>query len=122
VIKKRTITGSILALIGYILSPLSWWNDAFVNIPLAYIFAWLIGIFYRPLFSPAFVVGYWLTNIIGLVMLHKGVCQMVSEKYCEPGNRRKRLLHDVLISVGYTGIIILLLKYNVIKPIGEYFR
>ena len=119
--KKRTITGSILALVGYVLSPLSWWNDAFVNIPLAYIFAWLISIFYRQLFGPGFVVGYWLTNIIGLVMMHKGICQMVSEKYCEPTNRRKRLLHDVLISIGYTGIIILLLKFKIIRPVGEYF-
>jgi hypothetical protein len=101
---------------------LSWWNDSFVNIPLAYIFAWLSSIFYRPLFGPAFVVGYWLTNIIGLVMMHKGVCQMVSEKYCHPGNRRKRLLRDVLISVGYTVLIILLLKFNIIKPVEKYFK
>jgi hypothetical protein len=119
--KKRTITGSILALVGYVLSPLSWWNDAFVNIPLAYIFAWLISIFYRSLFGPSFVVGYWLTNIIGLVMMHKGICQMVSEKYCEPANRRKRLLHDLLISIGYSVVIILLLKFKIIRPVGEYF-
>ena len=89
--------------------------------PLAYIFAWLVSIFYRQLFGPGFVVGYWLTNIIGLVMMHKGICQMVSEKYCEPANRRKRLLHDLLISIGYTGIIILLLKFKIIRPAGEYF-
>jgi hypothetical protein len=61
------------------------------------------------------VAGYWLTNIIGLVMMHQGVCQMVSEKYSHPGNRRKRLLHEVLISVGYTGIIILSVAKNLMS-------
>jgi hypothetical protein len=120
--KQKTISGSIMALAGYILSPLSWWNDAFVNIPLAYIFAWLISVFYRPFFGPGFVAGYWLTNIIGLVMMHKGVCQMVSEKYCAPANRRKRLIHDLLISIGYTGVIILLLEFNIVKAPAEYIK
>jgi hypothetical protein len=120
--KKKTITGSLLALVGYILSPLSWWNDAFVNVPLAYVFAWLVSIFSRRLFGPSFVVGYWLTNIIGLVMMHKGICQMIRQEYCEPANLRKRLIHDLLISIGYTGVIILLVKFNIIRPLGEYFK
>jgi hypothetical protein len=120
--KRTTISGSILALAGYILSPLSWWNDAFVNVPLAYLFAWLLSLLYRPFFGPGFVVGYWLTNIIGLVMMHKGICQMVRQEYCEPANLRKRLLHDLVISIGYTMVIILLLKFNVIRPVGEYVK
>jgi hypothetical protein len=120
--KKRIITGGLLTLVGYILSPLSLWNDALVNLPLAYMFAWLISIFHRPLFGPSFVVGYWLTNIVGLVMMHKGICRIVSQKYCEPANLRKRLIHDLLISIGYTGVIILLLKFNFIRPPGDYFK
>jgi hypothetical protein len=119
--KKKTIFGGMLALVGYILSPLSWWNDLFVNVPLAYAFAWVVSIFYRPYFGPSFVAGYWLTNIIGLVMMHKGICQMVRPQYCERANLRKRLIHDLLISLGYTGLIILLLKLNFIRPLGEYF-
>jgi hypothetical protein len=121
-IRKKTIAGSMLALVGYVLSPLSWWNDAFVNIPLAYVFALLASLFYRPIFGPAFIAGYWLTNIMGLIMMHKGVCQMVSERYCAPANRRKRLMHDLLISIGYTGIIILLVKLSILRPPGEYFN
>ena len=26
------------------LSPLSWWNDLFVNVPLALVFAWLVSL------------------------------------------------------------------------------
>ena len=32
----RKIKGGVVAMIGFLLSPLSWWNDAFVNIPIAY--------------------------------------------------------------------------------------
>ena len=36
---KRKITGGILGVVGFMLSPLSWWNDAVVNLPLALLFA-----------------------------------------------------------------------------------
>jgi len=35
---KRKVTGGILGLVGFMLSPLSWWNDLFVNVPLALVF------------------------------------------------------------------------------------
>ena len=47
---------------------------------------------------------------------------MVRHEYCEPANLKKRLLHDLVISIGYTGVIILLLKFNIIRPVGEYFK
>ena len=40
VLTKRKVCGGTLAFIGYMLSPLSWWNDLFVNWPLALAFAW----------------------------------------------------------------------------------
>jgi len=36
---KRKVQGGMLGFIGFMLSPLSWWNDAFVNLPLALAFA-----------------------------------------------------------------------------------
>ncbi|MGH7973313.1 MAG: hypothetical protein ACREIC_31730, partial [Limisphaerales bacterium] len=66
---KRKITGGVLAVIGYILSPLSWWNDMFVNVPLALVFAWFVSAFYKPAFSAAVVVGYWLTNVLGFILM-----------------------------------------------------
>ena len=29
----RRVAGGFLGFIGYMLSPLSWWNDLFVNVP-----------------------------------------------------------------------------------------
>ncbi len=79
-IKNRKIKNVILIIAGYILSPLSWWNDIFVNIPLAYVFALPFGFISRNLFLPAMVVGYWITNIVGLVLMHHGVVNLFFEK------------------------------------------
>ena len=101
--KKHYALNSILATVGYILSPLSWWNDMVVNVPLAYVFSIPFSMFNEQLFLPAFVVGYWLTNVLGLVLLHKGVVGLVSK---EP--RKKNLWQYVIVAFFYTAIIMLL--------------
>ena len=105
-------------MIGYMLSPLSWWNDAFVNVPLALAFAWVVSAFYRPAFGVAWVIGYWLTNILGLVLMQKGAENVVSNK--EVRYSRRDLVRDIGISLLYTGLIIALIKLRVLKPVGDY--
>ncbi len=117
---QRKITGGILAVVGFMLSPLSWWNDLFVNVPLALAFAWLVSLFYQPAFAVALIVGYWLTNVLGFILLHKGAQTMLSEK--PKGYSRRDLLRDVGISLLYTGLIVALVKFGILKPFGDYFR
>ena len=116
---KRKVTGGFLAVAGYMLSPLSWWNDAFVNLPLALAFAWLVSVVYRPGFAAAVVVGYWLTNVVGLILLHKGAQQILSER--KRKYSRRALLQDVGVSLAYTLLIVALIKFGVLKPIQAYF-
>src|SRR6266576_1363720 len=75
---KRKVHGGILGFIGFMLSPLSWWNDAFVNLPLALGFGWLVALVHRPAFEGGVIFGYWLTNVLGLVLLHKGVKEVTA--------------------------------------------
>lgn len=117
--RKRKISGGLLAAIGYLLSPLSWWNDAFINIPLALVFAWLVSFFYRPAFAASLVIGYWLTNVLGFVLLHQGARQMFSEK--PPPKLRRELLADVMVSLIYTCLIVALIKFGILKPFAGYF-
>jgi len=117
---KRKISGGVLATIGYLLSPLSWWNDAFVNIPLALVFAWMVSFFYKPAFATSLIVGYWLTNVLGLMLLHKGARQVFSDK--PPLDSRRELWTDVIVSVIYTGVIVALIKLEILKPFAGYFR
>lgn len=116
---KRKISGGALAFIGYMLSPLSWWNDMFVNVPLALVFAWVISAFYKPAFGPSLVIGYWLTNVLGFVLMHKGAQTMLSKK--EQKYSQRDLLKDVAISLLYTALIVTLVKIGVLKPFQGYF-
>ncbi|HEX4266188.1 MAG TPA: hypothetical protein VH597_17760 [Verrucomicrobiae bacterium] len=123
---KRKVTGGILGVIGFMLSPLSWWNDAVVNLPLALIFATLVGLVYRPVaepdstaFNAAVILGYWLTNVLGFVLMHKGAQQVLSDE--EKKYSRRALLKDVVVSLLYTALIVVLIKTGVLKPIGKYF-
>lgn len=117
---KRKVSGSILAVIGYLLSPLSWWNDMFVNVPLALLFAWIVGAIYKPAFAVALVIGYWLTNVAGFVLMHKGLRQLLSEK--DKPETKRELRKDVLVSLLYTLLIVALLKAGVLKPFEHYFH
>src|SRR5260370_36608761 len=98
-ITKRRVGGSILAFAGFMLSPLSWWNDLFVNVPLALAFAWVIALFYNPAFAPSVVLGYWLTNIAGFLLIHKGAHPFISAK--PPKYTRRDLLRDLASSLLY---------------------
>jgi hypothetical protein len=117
---KRKISGGALVTIGYVLSPLSWWNDAFVNIPLALAFAWLVSFFYQPAFTASVILGYWLTNVLGLVLLHRGTRKILSEKPLV--DWRRELLKDVIISLIYTGVIIALIQLGLLKPFAGYLQ
>src|SRR5262245_57686275 len=111
---KRKATGGFLGFVGFMLSPLSWWNDLFVNIPLATGFGWLIALVYRPAFEPAGIVGYWLTNVLGFVLMQKGTQRILSD---QPSRySRKDLLRDLGLSLAYTCLIIALLKLGWIRP------
>ncbi|MGJ3254268.1 MAG: hypothetical protein ACFE0J_24510, partial [Elainellaceae cyanobacterium] len=59
----KTLRGGFLVGLGYMLSPLSWWNDLFFNLPIAYGFGYLMSWFYPDWFFPSTVVGYWLSNV-----------------------------------------------------------
>jgi hypothetical protein len=117
---KRKFSGSILATIGFLLSPLSWWNDAFVNIPLALLFAWLVSCLYKPAFAVSLIIGYWLTNVLGLVLMHKGTRQMLSK--VPPVGTRRELLMDIIVSLIYTIVIVALIKWGILKPFTGYFK
>jgi len=105
----KKLSSGIIAAIGYILSPLSWWNDLFVNIPLAYVFSLPFAFLSRALFLPAFLLGYWFTNILGLLLLHYGARGMASP--AAPLDLKKYLL----ISLVYTLLVAALVLLGWIK-------
>jgi len=104
----KFIKNGIIAFIGFILSPLSWWNDLFINVPLAYLFAWAVSkvvLIYtavpRIIFIILFIIGYFITNLVGFLMLHYSVSSLRN-------NKKYKLTNQIWVSVAYTLIIILM--------------
>ena len=116
---KRITKGSILTIIGYILSPFSFWNDIIVNLPLAYGFGFLFSLISKELFLPFMIIGYWLTNILGIILMHKGITNILSKT--EKKYTKKELLKDLIISILYTLLMALLFKFEILKLPHEYF-
>ena len=100
---KQRVFDSVLATVGYILSPLSWWNDMVVNVPIAYAFSYPFSLIDARLFLPAFVLGYWLSNLLGFMLLHRGVRGLVSKH-----KPTMSLRYSVIVALVYTAAIVLL--------------
>lgn len=101
--------GSLFA-IGFILSPLSWWNDAVVNLPIAYLAAYLAARLDQRLFLFAFVGVYWATNLIGLLCMHVSARKLLYQT--KPGISFRRFF---LISLLYTLLIVALAQFAWIR-------
>ncbi|MCX6780839.1 MAG: hypothetical protein NT003_01845 [Candidatus Magasanikbacteria bacterium] len=118
---KQKIKSGILTTLGFLLSPLSWWNDIFINIPIAYIFALPFGLISQKFFLPAMIFGYWLTNIAGFILMHhgvKGIKSSVIKKYS-----KKELIKDIGASIAYTILVVILAKVGLIVfPAGLFTR
>jgi hypothetical protein len=112
--------GGVVGFVGFLLSPLSWWNDLFVNIPLALGFAWGVGLIWPAAFEAGFVLGYWLTNVVGLVLLFRGAKALAGG----PVRRysRRELARDLGIGLLYTALIVALLKLGLLQPVQAYWN
>ena len=84
------------ALVGFILSPLSWWNDAVVNIPISLVIASLLSRLGVD-FTLGFIAAYWVTNILGIILMIIGLQGAKSNRVDRMG-----LLKGLLAATLYT--------------------
>ena len=89
-----------------------------ITVPLALLFAWMVSSFYRPAFEASLIVGYLLTNLLGLMLMHKGAQKLFGRK--QKRYSRESLWKDLLISLAYTAGLLVLLRLKVIAPLSEY--
>lgn len=105
--------GTFLVGFGYLLSPLSWWNDLFFNLPIAYGFAYCFNWIFTDAFFVLTVIGYWLSNILGILMMQWGTFDLFFE------DRQSNLKRDLVIGLAgstlYTVVIVLLLYFNILQ-------
>lgn len=99
--------------IGWILSPLTFWNDAFVNIPLSYLFANLLFRFINVNFMWLVLASYWFTNVLGLYLMYAAGKELVRS--------RAGVVKEILKLIGttaiYSLIIVILAKLGILRPL-----
>jgi hypothetical protein len=109
----KKLKGLVMVGLGFMLSPLSWWNDLFFNLPIAYFFGYICAQFSANLFIPCAIAGYWLSNVLGILLMQLGILDVVQEQ-SKKRNFKKELLMGLASSTVYTVIILLLLKFNIL--------
>lgn len=99
--------------LGWMLSPFTFWNDAFVNIPLSYIMASLTLHLIHANFLALVLAYYWISNGVGaLLMWYSG------KKLIEKGRGAfKELINLSIVIIAYSLLLVLLNKLGVLKPI-----
>jgi UDP-N-acetylmuramyl pentapeptide phosphotransferase/UDP-N-acetylglucosamine-1-phosphate transferase len=109
----KRIRGGLLFLVGYLLSPLCWWNDLIFNFPVAYGFGALCRWVSPDFFIPGLVAGYWLSNILGVLLMQFGALDAL-QKQSKPRNLRTELMTGVISSTLYTLVIVALVQFKVL--------
>ena len=109
----KKIRGGLLLAIGYLLSPLCWWNDIFFNLPIAYAFGYICSWLSPDLLFPCTIVGYWLSNIAGILLMQLGTLDVLADKPKEK-NLKKELLTGLVSSTAFTVVIVALIHFNVL--------
>lgn len=109
--KKRFFPGLIFA-IGYILSPLSWWNDVFVNLPLAWLIGNAVNLFVPGSFEIGMIGGYWLSNLAGILFMLWGGSRLLGK---QPPQKREIWI-SIAVSLLYTLGLYLLIRWGIVKP------
>ena len=109
----KKLRGGFLLVLGYLLSPLCWWNDLLFNLPIAYFFGYLCSLLSPKLLLPCTILGYWLSNIIGILLMQFGSVDML-QKENQERNLKKELFNSLVSSTVYTLVIVLLIQLKII--------
>ncbi|MBD2483344.1 hypothetical protein [Planktothrix sp. FACHB-1365] len=105
--------GGILVFLGFMMSPLCWWNDLIFNLPIAYGFGFVFSKLSEDLFFPSSIFGYWLSNLAGILLMQYGALNVVESSSPER-NLKKDLAMGVFSSTAFTVVMVLLVQSNVI--------
>ncbi|NER31015.1 MAG: hypothetical protein F6J89_26205 [Symploca sp. SIO1C4] len=115
----KKMKGGIVLSVGYMLSPLSWWNDLFFNLPIAYFFGYCASLIYQDLLVTFTILGYWISNILGILMMQIGATEIFFD------NSVRNLKKDLLIGLGsstiYTLVILGLVYFHILELPGFGF-
>lgn len=113
----KKISNGIIFYIGWVLSPLTWWNDQFVNIPLSYLLANLLLSIFPLQFKWLVIISYYFTNLLGILFMYLGGRNLIISFR----DKVKALLIMLFFLVIYTGIMLYLDRQGKLVPLGKLF-
>lgn len=99
--------------LGYLLSPLCWWNDLVFNLPVAWGVGYLLALISPTYFLPGAIAGYWLSNLVGILLMQFGAVDVLQNSTGDR-NLTKELWMGVATSTLYTLIVLVLCHFKVI--------
>ncbi|QFS46126.1 hypothetical protein [Nostoc sphaeroides] len=109
----KKLRGGFFLVLGYLLSPLCWWNDLLFNLPIAYGFGYACSLLSPKLLLPCSIIGYWLSNIVGILLMQFG-SKDIFQKEPQEHNLKKELISGLISSTAYTVLIILLIQLKIL--------
>lgn len=110
----QKIKGGFLLTVGYLLSPLCWWNDLIINLPIAYGFGYVVSLWHSEWFFSAAIVGYWLSNLVGIVLMQIGAKDIIQKSTAKKRSLKQELLTGVMTSTAYTFVIVALVYFHIL--------
>ncbi|OUL33043.1 hypothetical protein BV372_17850 [Nostoc sp. T09] len=109
----KKLRGGFFLVLGYLLSPLCWWNDLLFNLPIAYFFGYMCSLLSPKLLLPCSIIGYWLSNIVGILLMQFGSAD-VFQNEAKERNLKKELLTGLVSSTVYTLVIMVLIQLKIL--------
>jgi hypothetical protein len=106
----------LLLAIGWLLSPLCWWNDLVINLPVAWGVARLLAHWQAAWFTPGLVIGYWMSNVAGILLMQSSALE-VFRSDDEPRHPQRELLLGLATSTAYTLAVLALVKIGVLQTL-----
>ncbi|MDF5725397.1 MAG: hypothetical protein PUP91_34090 [Rhizonema sp. PD37] len=109
----KKVKGGLFLVIGYLLSPLCWWNDLVFNLPIAYFFGYICSFISPKLLLPCSIIGYWLSNIVGILLMQVGALDVLQNQPQEH-SLKKELFTGLVSSTVYTLVILALIQFKIL--------
>jgi hypothetical protein len=112
-LSAKGVFNRAIFLIGWLLSPLTFWNDTFINIPLAYLCANLFARYIPCSFLCVVLVFYWISNGLGILIMAISGKRILEE---QKGKVRSLIILFSTILI-YSLILIVLGKVGLLRPL-----
>ena len=107
----RRLWGGTLVVV-YLLSPLCWWNDLVINLPLALGFGYLASRPFPDALGAMTGLGYWLSNVVGFVLMQQGAVTALQKD--GQGTDSHSLRNGLITSTVYTVAIVVLVQLHIL--------